>query len=444
MAEFNPRRHRFIWRLVYGPVRLYLRLRFNYQPRIRPIPTPSLIVSNHCTDWDPLMLGVTIRKQAYFIASGHIFQHPLLGKLLLWLQAPIPRMKGGTAADAALTALRRMRAGCSVAVFAEGNRTFTGMTGEIVESTAKLARISGGCLVTHRFRGGYLTSPRWAGADIRRGKMTGEVVRVLTPAQLRNMTPAEIAEVIRTDIFEDAFATQQAWRVPYRGRRLAEHLERALYICPQCRAIGTLRSKNDTLSCVSCGMTVVYTPFGELVRPDGSDGSDTVLKLKALFRYRAQSLGIAAFSSEYKVLFDTFSLGKKYDRPEGPDGETAPFRSVSDWDLWQAGELLRRVEAAGDEPVASDGGVTVYALSGIRDKNAVAAGEMTAYRDRFVCGGLAFPFAALHDAALVGPQTLTLSNDEGYFSFESDAVWCARKYLAVYRAAVEPDRILGV
>ena len=32
---------------------------------------------------------------------------------------------------------------------------------------------------------------------------------------------------------------------------------------------------------------------------------DTVLKLKAPFRYRAQSLGIAAFSSEYKVLFDT-------------------------------------------------------------------------------------------------------------------------------------------
>ena len=88
--------------------------------------------------------------------------------------------------------------------------------------------------------------------------------------------------------------------------------------------------------------------------------------------------------------------------------------------------------------------MTVYALSGIRDKNAVGSGEMTAYRDRFECGGLAFPFAALHDAALVGPQTLTLSNDEGYFSFESDAVWCARKYLAVYRAAVEPDRILGV
>ena len=38
----------------------------------------------------------------------------------------------------------------------------------------------------------------------------------------------------------------------------------------------------------------------------------TVLKLKALFRYRAQSLGIAAFSSEYKVLFDTFSFKKKY------------------------------------------------------------------------------------------------------------------------------------
>ena len=42
------------------------------------------------------------------------------------------------------------------------------------------------------------------------------------------------------------------------------------------------------------------------------DISYTVLKLKAPFRYRAQSLGIAAFSSEYKVLFDTFSFKKKY------------------------------------------------------------------------------------------------------------------------------------
>ena len=40
----------------------------------------------------------------------------------------------------------------------------------------------------------------------------------------------------------------------------------------------------------------------------------TVLKLKAPFRYRAQSLGIAAFSIEYKVLFDTFSFKKKYEQ----------------------------------------------------------------------------------------------------------------------------------
>ena len=39
------------------------------------------------------------------------------------------------------------------------------------------------------------------------------------------------------------------------------------------------------------------------------------LQRKALFRYRAQSLGNAAFWKRKQVLFDTFSLGKKYYAP---------------------------------------------------------------------------------------------------------------------------------
>ena len=51
-----------------------------------------------------------------------------------------------------------------------------------------------------------------------------------------------------------------------------------------------------------------YRQVGDYLLPNLT--INTVLKLKALFRYRAQSLGIAAFSSEYKVLFDTFSFKK--------------------------------------------------------------------------------------------------------------------------------------
>ena len=58
-------RHNFLWKLVWWPVRLWLRIRFNYRPKIRPIPAPSLIVSNHCMDLDPLFLAITIKNHAY-------------------------------------------------------------------------------------------------------------------------------------------------------------------------------------------------------------------------------------------------------------------------------------------------------------------------------------------------------------------------------------------
>ena len=68
------KRHRFLWRLVWWPVWLWMRLRYNYHARTRPIQGPALIVSNHCTDYDPLLLAITIKNHAYFIASEHIFR----------------------------------------------------------------------------------------------------------------------------------------------------------------------------------------------------------------------------------------------------------------------------------------------------------------------------------------------------------------------------------
>ena len=67
-----------------------------------------------------------------------------------------------------MAVMRRLRKGGSVAIFAEGNRSFNGLTGDILPATGKLARSSGASLVTFRFSGGYLSSPRWCGSRVRR------------------------------------------------------------------------------------------------------------------------------------------------------------------------------------------------------------------------------------------------------------------------------------
>ena len=83
---------------------------------------------------------------------------------------------------------------------------------------------------------------------------------------LKFMTAEEINARIREGIFEDAYEEARKDPVRYRGRRLAEHLETLLYLCPGCRRYHTLESKGDALRCRRCGLQVRYLPTGFLIK----------------------------------------------------------------------------------------------------------------------------------------------------------------------------------
>ena len=245
-------RHRFIWRFFRPLVRLILFFRFNYRCRTSSIRGPYIVVCNHVTDWDPLLVGAAFRRQMYFLASEHIMRLGFVSRLLDWLVHPIVRQKGGSAAGAVKEMLRALKAGCSVAFFPEGNRSWDGVTRDFPASTGKLVKAGGVSLVTFRLRGGYLSSPRWSGDTARRGELRGELVKVYTPEELKGMSALQINAAIARDIHVDAYEDQRSRPVLYRGKRLAENLETLLFICPKCFARGTLRSEDDRFVCGRC------------------------------------------------------------------------------------------------------------------------------------------------------------------------------------------------
>ena len=119
-------RHRVVWRLFRPLVRLILFFRFNYRCAPVSLKGPYIVVCNHVTDWDPLLVGGAFRHQMYFLASEHIMRLGFVSRLLDWLVHPIVRQKGGSAAGAVKEMLRALKSGCSVAFFPEGNRTWDG------------------------------------------------------------------------------------------------------------------------------------------------------------------------------------------------------------------------------------------------------------------------------------------------------------------------------
>ena len=90
-----------------------------------------LVVANHNMDYDPILVSMAFDDHLYFVASEHVFRWGLLSRLLVWAFAPIARMKGTADAQSAMQILRTLRKGRNVCLFAEGNRSFNGVTGPI-------------------------------------------------------------------------------------------------------------------------------------------------------------------------------------------------------------------------------------------------------------------------------------------------------------------------
>ena len=269
MKTASPAFHRRVFKVLTPPVRAFLQTKMTL-PKANPpeLPDHFLLICNHVTNYDPLIIGEQLRRQMYFVATEHILRQGFVSRLLIRFFDPIGRPKGGAAAGAVLEIMRRLKDGGSVGLFAEGNCTWDGKTAAFPEATGKMVRACGAPLVTCRIRRGYLTAPRWAYTS-RKGPVDVETVHIYQPEELRAMKPAEINRHIAEDIFTDAYAEQRKHPQRYKGKDLAKGIENVLIVCPKCRRMDTLRSSGNGFSC-SCGLKGSYDEYGFLC-VDGAD-----------------------------------------------------------------------------------------------------------------------------------------------------------------------------
>ncbi|MBQ6622740.1 MAG: 1-acyl-sn-glycerol-3-phosphate acyltransferase [Mogibacterium sp.] len=265
------RRHRRFYRILTVLLGGWVRRKFNYTCEDfdpNSIEGPMIIIPNHSCAWDPLLMGVAMRRrQMYFVASEHLLRMRFIGPLVRFLAAPIPRRKARPGTQAVMSCLRHLKAGHSICLFAEGEQTWDGLSGTVFPGSGKLARQSGATLVTYRLEGAYLSLPRW-GKGVRRGKVYGHPVGIYPPEVLKGMKPDEIQEAINRDLGFDTWAWQSKQpggpvRYRLKGNRwgAAQFLDKALFCCPACGQIGTLTAGGDEIRC-SCGFRTRYTETG--------------------------------------------------------------------------------------------------------------------------------------------------------------------------------------
>lgn len=396
-------RHR-LHRLTIQIARIFLggwvarKLRYHYQ-RTGPQPYPYIVLSNHATSWDPLLLGLSFSGHMYFVANEFVLRIRYFGGLIKLFLAPIVRVKTRTEARTALEILRTVKEGHNVCIFAEGGQSWHGQTQPINIATAKLVKKSGVGLITFRLEGGYLTYPRWADT-MRQGRMYGAVVHNLSPHEVAAMSVDELNALINEDLYTNDYENPRLLDVSYDAADRAERLETTLFLCPSCHGVSTMRSRGAHFTC-TCGLDLRYNVHGRFEAATG----------------------------------------------------TAPFATIPPWYAWQIDYLHQNADQLrqyhDDEVITADEHLYLQEVGDNRTVQPLGNGSLLLFRDRLCWRGdkaedeRVFSFAAITDMAISRRCCLTFSHDGREYEIDAKRghVYSALKYVT-YAAHLSRARIM--
>lgn len=126
-----------------------------------------LVVSNHMSNCDPLVVQLACPRHIHFLARKEIFSMGLLGKFMAWFRA-VPIRQNSADKGAIKSAVSLLRRGGAVGIFPEGQLSPDGELLPLFEGTALIVRMAEcpvicvGLRKTNKFMPSPRVVPTWA------------------------------------------------------------------------------------------------------------------------------------------------------------------------------------------------------------------------------------------------------------------------------------------
>lgn len=367
-------RHRVIRNLAWLVLYPYSVLRYGI--RVTPFREQGdrayLILMNHQTAFDQFFIGMAVKGPIYYMATEDIFSLGWISRLLRWLVAPIPIKKQTTDISAVMTCMRIAREGGTIALAPEGNRTYSGRTLYMNPAIAKMAKKLKLPIALYRIEGGYGVQPRWTD-KLRKGSMTGGVVKVIEPEEYKSMTDDQLMDAIREGLYVDEARVSGEFDCKAR----AEYLERAIYVCPHC-GFSKFESHGHEITCCTCGAKAAY--------------------------------------NKDKTLTGDF-----------------PFTFVADWYDYQE-SFVNRYDPAEHllEPIFRDTADVSKVIVYSHKEKFLKKAPMALYGDRMTVRDTTYHFDDITAAACLGRNKLNIYYGKDVFQFKGDKRFNALKYVNLY------------
>lgn len=115
---------------------------------------PVVICSNHISEYDPPLIGISVDRDMSFFAKSELFKVPVLGYLISHLNAfPVERGKSDRAA--LKKSIEVLSEGNMLCMFPEGSRSKDGKLQDLQQGASFVAVKSGAQIVPAAVKGSY-------------------------------------------------------------------------------------------------------------------------------------------------------------------------------------------------------------------------------------------------------------------------------------------------
>lgn len=235
--------------------------KFNFSSEKVDIKAPFIVLCNHTTDYDAILIASAFKEPIHFVMSDHVSSIPVAGKLIKHLVDPIPITKSTLDVATVKKMFTVAKNGGALGLFPEGNKSFSGEMSDIKPSIAKLLKRLNIPVVIYTIDGGYFTSPRWT-KNKRKGYMHGAVRKIIDTDELASLSEEELYNSIVTNLRVSAYEIQAHKNTEFVGEDLAQNIESLLYVCPICGKIGTVYGEHNYIKCKNCDLLGEYDNYG--------------------------------------------------------------------------------------------------------------------------------------------------------------------------------------
>ena len=265
----------------------------NFDPKTKK---PYLLIGNHATQHDPLIVGMVIKRYPYPVANSFLYTSKIQKFLLTRVIHSISKRKGQSDAQTIRKIIRAIKdENRPVMLFPEGNATYYGEQSPVdYVSTSKLIKKLGVDVVFVSIKGGFLAHPRW-GKYRKNGHFHSHFYELFSKEDLLNMSLTDIASSLEQAMKFNDFEWNKQEKHVYSLKGRADGIEHYLYYCPTCKHTQTLLGKDAHISCKHCGVVGTFDQYSMLQSAYPSLiewGSDQQRYLKDILKKPIETFGL--------------------------------------------------------------------------------------------------------------------------------------------------------